>query len=73
MPEDVDYIPFMVGGRTGRVPIASTVTLTLQPMISRQRQSQNFNLADFVAGKYVSGGLGNYTTQRRDDNPGGIL
>ena len=73
MPEDIDYIPFMVGGRTGRVPIASTVTLTLQPVVSRQRQSQNFNLADFVAGKYVSGGVGNYTTQRRDDNPGGIL
>jgi hypothetical protein len=73
MPEDVDYIPFTVGGRTGRIPIASTLSVTLQPVVSRARQAANFSLNDFVSGKALSNAGGTYSVARRDDNPGGIL
>jgi hypothetical protein len=64
MPDDCDYVPFAIGKRQGRMPTVSTITVTLQPVMSRKRQSQDFNLEDFSAGKYLG---------TRDSSQGGLL
>lgn len=46
--------PFGSGGNSW-VPVKSTITLTLQPIYSREMM-RRFSLQDFVNGKYVSGG-----------------
>jgi hypothetical protein len=65
MPEDVDYVPFAVGDKLGgRVPASSTIQVTLQPVVSRTRQTQSFSLDKFQNGQYIA---------RRDDITGGLL
>lgn len=43
---------------TTRVPVVSNISVTLKPMYSRKNLHDNFNMADFAAGKL----LGNKTT-----------
>ena len=64
MPKDVDYIPSkFVGNQTvegadfdmdgvGYAPVRSSLTITLQPVYSREAV-RNFNLQDFVKGNYI--------------------
>jgi hypothetical protein len=77
LPKDVDYIPsqFNVPGftdlgtedglvqsfGTGYAPVRSTITVTLQPVYSRS-SVRNFNLQDFVNGKYINNtdGMGGF-------------
>lgn len=71
MPNDVDYIEVPVGvslnnvagqlinannfaSRT-RLPTASTISLTLQPVYSRQNISDNFTLESYSAGGLIQG------------------
>lgn len=71
MPKDVDYIPstYIVKGggaileETGSAgdaaginyaPVKSTITVNVMPVYSRT-QVRNFNLKDFVDGKYING------------------
>jgi len=66
MPEDVDYIKYIIGdGSYGWMPISSTLTVTLQPVVSRKRQSEKMLLDDFTKGGFL-GGSGTKTNQ-----PGG--
>lgn len=59
LPNGVDYIPGKVSdsggvGLIGYAPTKSTITIVLLPIYSRTQQRQ-FNLTDFVSGKYVTG------------------
>lgn len=69
LPKDVDYIPSVFVGAsargegreitetgTGYVPVRSTISVTLIPMYSREAV-RNFNLQDFVNGKYIYKGF----------------
>lgn len=54
MPDDVDYIAFdYYGNGAGRMPTMSTITVTLQPVISRDAQANNFDLEAFARGELV--------------------
>ena len=53
MPNDVDYISVEMNGTKSHVPVRSTITVQLQPLYSRSTV-QNFNLNDFVNGKYIT-------------------
>jgi hypothetical protein len=64
MPDDCDYVPFKLGNRQGRMPAVSTISVTLQPILSRKRQAQDFSLDSFSAGKYLG---------TRDSDQGGLL
>ena len=56
MPEDVDYIKYSIAdGGYGWMPISSTLTVTLQPVVSRKRQSQQMLLDDFTKGGFLGG------------------
>ena len=69
LPKDVDYIASgpMADGKTkgstdptvkhgtGYAPVKSSITLTLQPTYSRE-SVRNFNMQEFVSGKYVDKG-----------------
>jgi hypothetical protein len=67
LEDNVDYIRTDLTGVTGVTedgssavswaPIRSRISVTVQPLYSRNTV-RNFNLADFVAGKYVSSGEG---------------
>lgn len=77
LPKDVDYIPsqFVLSQAdaqeyesegqlttgVGYAPVRSTITVTLQPVYSRS-SIRNFNLQDFVNGKYINNteGLGGF-------------
>jgi hypothetical protein len=76
LPKDVDYISSSFvrgyedtgtedGGQfvngVGYAPVRSTITVTLQPVYSRS-SVRNFNLQDFVNGKYISNtdGMGGF-------------
>jgi hypothetical protein len=63
---NVDYIEASIGGNgeslqngdsTTRVPTQSVFSVSVQPIYSRKTTAQ-FNLSDFVAGKYVENGKG---------------
>jgi hypothetical protein len=56
MPEDVDYIKFLqgFGENYGWMPTVSTLTVTLQPVVSRKRQSEEMSLDKFVNAEYIS-------------------
>ena len=72
MPEDVDYLEVPVGVRLNnvagqqiqtsnfasrtRLPTSSQISLTLQPIYSRQNVSQNFTLEKFASGSLIQGG-----------------
>jgi hypothetical protein len=65
MPEDVDYIKFFkgMGENYGWMPTVSTLTVTLQPVVSRKRQAEEMNLDSFVNAEYIS----------RHNGTGGLL
>jgi hypothetical protein len=66
MPEDVDYIKYVTGdGGYGWMPISSTLTVTLQPVVSRKRQTAKMLLDDYTQGSF-DGGSGTPTS-----TPGG--
>ena len=70
MPDDVDYIKYDLGNSYGWMPIQSTLTVNLQPVVSRSRQSTSTLLSDFVKGSFLGGStLGTSTT----DKDGGIF
>ena len=70
MPDDVDYIKYELGKSYGWMPIQSTLTVNLQPVVSRSRQSSSTLLSDFIKGSFLGGGaLGTSTT----DKDGGIF
>lgn len=56
MPNDVDYISTQINGsgQVSYVPVKSQITVTVQPIYSREEVRQ-FNLADFVNGGYLNG------------------
>ncbi len=70
MPDDVDYIKYDLGVSYGWMPIQSTLTVSLQPVVSRTRQAAKMLLNDFVKGSYL--GKGVYGTST-DDKDGGIF
>lgn len=51
MPEEVDYVRYNTLGDSGWMPSQSTLTVTLQPIVSRSRQARSISLDDFVAGR----------------------
>jgi len=55
LPNDVDYISAQVAGEVSHVPTKSTISVTVQPIYSRD-SVRRFNLDDFVKGNYLSGG-----------------
>jgi hypothetical protein len=70
MPDDVDYIKYDLGNSYGWMPIQSTLTVNLQPVVSRNRQATSTLLSDFVKGSFLGGStLGTSTT----DKDGGIF
>jgi hypothetical protein len=48
LPADVDYIPLKNIYQNTRIPTLSTISITLQPVVSRKRIHEDFNL-DYVA------------------------
>lgn len=62
MPEDCDYIKYEYEGTQGWMPISSTLTVTLQPVVSRAAQAQ-FDLNKFVRGGYVNTYPGKVSTE----------
>lgn len=58
MPEDVDYIKFITGvdNTYGWMPTVSTLTVTLQPVVSRKRQAEEISLDKFVNAEYIAKG-----------------
>jgi hypothetical protein len=50
MPADVDYIPLKQAYDNTRVPTLSQISVTLQPVISRKRMHEEFNLDSVAAG-----------------------
>jgi len=69
MPEDVDYIKYELGKSYGWMPIQSSLTVGLQPVVSRNRQVA-LALDDFVKGSFL--GQSNLGTSTTDKN-GGIF
>jgi len=73
MPNDVDYIEVPIGSTDGisgnqlfgsvasgiptRLPTSSTITLTLQPIYSRNNISSNFSMRNFVSGAALNNGF----------------
>lgn len=53
MPDDVDYVKYEGGNQIGWMPTSSTLTVALQPIISRKSQSTDMNLDKFVRGEYI--------------------
>lgn len=53
MPADVDYLPLVGWYQGTRVPTSSTISITLQPVYSRQRIHNNFDLASYAQGLMV--------------------
>jgi len=56
MPDDCDYIKFRTadGENYGWMPTMSTITVTLQPVVSRKRQAEEISLDKFVNAEYIS-------------------
>ena len=70
MPDDVDYITYQIGGTRGWMPIQSTMTVNIQPVVSRKRQSEAMLLDNFAQGSYL--GKDKFGTGL-DDLDGGIF
>lgn len=61
MPPDVDYIvdnPYLPPGMQNWVPTTSTLSVTLQPVVSRAKVASGFNLQNYARGKYLGGEYG---------------
>lgn len=54
LPNDVDYIETAIDGGSTRVPTSSTIAVTLQPVVSRNKATQ-FNLDEFARGRLLAG------------------
>jgi hypothetical protein len=69
MPNDSDYVEIPVGVNMGsvagnamnlvniptvRLPVASSLTVNLQPVYSRTNIAQNFSLQSFARGQFIS-------------------
>lgn len=52
MPQDVDYIQTVVNGGATRLPTTSSMSVTLQPVVSRSKAT-GFNLDDFARGNLL--------------------
>jgi hypothetical protein len=52
MPQDVDYIETVVNGGATRLPTTSSMSVTLQPVVSRSKAT-GFNLDDFARGNLL--------------------
>lgn len=63
MPDDCDYIKYNFAGADGWMPTSSQLSVTVQPVVSRKRQSDGISLDDFARGKLLGSRVG----------PGGIL
>jgi len=50
MPDDVDYVQYIYENEKGWMPTQSTLTVTLQPVVSRRTQAQSIALDDYVQG-----------------------
>jgi hypothetical protein len=70
MPEDVDYIRYPMAGTFGWMPVQSTMTVNLQPIVSRKRQSEAMLLDNFAQGSYL--GDSKFGTSS-DDADGGVF
>jgi hypothetical protein len=70
MPEDVDYIRYPMAGTIGWMPVQSTMTVNLQPIVSRKRQSEAMLLDNFAQGSYL--GDSKFGTSS-DDADGGVF
>lgn len=56
MPDDCDYVKYTTAADSyGWMPSVSTLTVVLQPVVSRKRQSSSMLLDDFTAGGYFNG------------------
>jgi hypothetical protein len=57
MPDDCDYIKFQTldGENYGWMPVMSTITVVLQPVVSRKRQAEEISLDKFVNAEYLRG------------------
>jgi hypothetical protein len=53
---DVDYIGIPIDYSITRLPVTSSISLTLQPIYSKKIISKNFNLNDFAAGRLINKG-----------------
>ena len=56
LPNDVDYIMVPVATGPTRLPVSSTLSVTLQPIYSRKKIS-TFSLSNFASGGMLSGGF----------------
>jgi len=67
LPDDVDYIPvttatanavapLLQSNDVTMIPTSMIMNVTLQPLYSRKRISEEFSLKDFASGKLTSGG-----------------
>lgn len=55
MPQDTDYIEaWPESGQKTRIPTSSTISITLQPVVSRRKATQ-FNLDEFARGNLLKG------------------
>jgi hypothetical protein len=65
MPDDCDYIKYSYKDNEeyGWMPTSSTLTVTIQPVLSRQRQAEEMKLDDYVRGLLV----------KDSSNRGGII
>lgn len=57
MPNDVDYIATTADSVSTRIPTLSTIQLSLQPIYSRRKIYNDFNLDDFAAGRLITKGF----------------
>lgn len=57
LPNDVDYIATTNSPNSTRVPTSSNIQISLQPIYSRRRIHESFDLDDFAAGKLVTKGF----------------
>jgi hypothetical protein len=67
MPDDVDYIKYERVNTSGWMPTSSTLTVALQPIVSRRSQSREMDLDKFARGDYV------VKQTSRDGTRGGII
>jgi hypothetical protein len=54
MPGDSDYIETYIGQESTRIPTSSTISVTLQPVVSRNK-ARGFDLDEFARGNLLNG------------------
>jgi hypothetical protein len=58
MPADVDYMEFKMGTQMSRLPTSSQISVTVQPVYSRQNIANKMNLTQFSQGRLLKGNGG---------------